>query len=397
MIAETREYLMSLFNELFQDYIDRRQQVLDIFLEFYGEDRIWIPMSNESYINALYNWFLTQVQDNLPQHVKQINKSLEDYPIESLKAWNIEHNINYRKDTLRADSLYVKNLESCVIIYYPKVTVENEYNQKHTIYDTYVKVILQHYRITAFYLNRAAYTTEEIAVGYVHSHTPHRNLRTEYPIYSRVCLGTGPISNTISNLNTPNFDMDLVGLFCQELDNYLQVESLVGGPYIKMSTISNKQTVSYVCYAPTKEKWAIKHTKLIVAEILKANVLTFAYHNGMWHISNNFVDSILKVSQVISTIENDTVQSFYTWNCQPAIINGIELKLIQDNITNERAISAIEGKPALVFKDKDVPLKILNKDSSSNSTYVLHPKIVEYFLYYITFKLNQYGYSKHNS
>lgn len=398
MITETREYLRSLFNEVFEDYIDRRQQVLDVFLEFYSEDRIWIPMPNESYIEALYRWFVGQIQNNLPDYVKQINKPLEEYSVESLKSWNIEHIINSRKDNLREDSLYVKTIESCIIIYYPKVTVENEYYFKHIIYDTYVKVVLKHYRITAFYINRATYTAEEIAVGYVHSHTPSRNLRTEYPIYSRVCLGTGPISNTIDSLNSRNFDIDLVGLFCQELDNYLQVESLTGGPYIRMFTISNKQSISYVAYSPTAEEWAIKYTKLIATEILKANVLTFVYHSGMWCISNNFVDSMLKVSQVISTIENDTVKSFYESNCQRAIVNGIELQLITEDSITSNTISKIKGKPALVFKDKDIPLKILEENSNNdNFVYVLHPKIVEYFLYYITFKLNQYGYSKYDS
>ena len=54
-----------------------------------------------------------------------------------------------------------------ITIYYPKITLKNELNKQHTIYDVYLRIL---FPMGTIKLGRTTFTKEEIDVGYVHSH-----------------------------------------------------------------------------------------------------------------------------------------------------------------------------------------------------------------------------------
>lgn len=76
------------------------------------------------------------------------------------------------------------------------------------------------------------------------SHTPGIN-KTNSTVFQRICTGSGPIQNTIGNLNG-GFDEDLWQLFCSELEDFVHVESLRGGPYRRMENIGMTDRMSGV-------------------------------------------------------------------------------------------------------------------------------------------------------
>ena len=123
----------------------------------------------------------------------------------------------------------------------------NENDKSIIIQDLYAKIELDAKgniptEDRGFTLNRATYPMEQWVCGYMHSHIsniPKGNLTS----FQSPCLGTGPINNTVLELKN-NCDSTEWMLFCQELSMYVTVESLRGGPYIRMETIGSKRQSS---------------------------------------------------------------------------------------------------------------------------------------------------------
>lgn len=124
-----------------------------------------------------------------------------------------------------------------ILIYFPHVTVTNEYDRSVDITELYVKVNVEGSGklIGTFTLNRAEYTVAQYISGYMHSHV--RNIpKGNFAMFQSCCLGTGPIKDTCLSLNR-EFDEDIWRLFAFELDKYVHTESVAGVPYIKLETI----------------------------------------------------------------------------------------------------------------------------------------------------------------
>lgn len=130
-----------------------------------------------------------------------------------------------------------------ILVWFPTITVKNEYHDSIDIQDVYIKVSIS---VTGameghFGINRATYPFSQFRSDFLHSHAP--GINKSYPEeFLKMCLGKGPIADTVANLQA-EYDEDLWQLFCCELDDYLQVESIEGGPYRRMSNINAKDSV----------------------------------------------------------------------------------------------------------------------------------------------------------
>lgn len=139
-----------------------------------------------------------------------------------------------------------------ILVWFPEVKVTNEYNKSVDIQDLYAKVKIdtEGQLIGKFYLNRATYPLSHMRAGYLHSHVPGINT-SDFSEFLTPCTGSGPINTTIGGLNR-EFDEDMWQLFCSELEDFTQVESIEGVPYRKLENISAnqfssvKQEFSYV-------------------------------------------------------------------------------------------------------------------------------------------------------
>lgn len=119
---------------------------------------------------------------------------------------------------------------NCILIYWPEVTVTNENDRSVIIKELYAKIAVSNSGLLdgTFTLNRTEYTCTEWYNDYMHSHVSgidKNNLR-----FQSSCLGTGPIRDTCSHLNTV-FNEDMWMMFALELDKYVHNESVSGVPY----------------------------------------------------------------------------------------------------------------------------------------------------------------------
>lgn len=124
-----------------------------------------------------------------------------------------------------------------ILVWFPQVKVTNEYNKSVDIQDLYAKVKIntEGQLIGKFYLNRATYPLSHMRVGYMHSHIPGINVH-DFSEFLTPCTGDGPINATIGGLNR-EFDEDVWQLFCSELEDFTQVESIAGVPYRRLENI----------------------------------------------------------------------------------------------------------------------------------------------------------------
>jgi len=171
-----------------------------------------------------------------------------------------------------------------LIIHYDNIEISNDRGTTHNMKDVYIFI-----RLTSdcliyeqFRIWRGTITPEELSYGYIFSHaTPSEDdfydLRTNIkniPVYyygstyryyrfGRVCLGSGHINRTISDLML-RFDETVWQLFLNELDVYIRYEDLQGGPYMKMNIIPKtifKEAV-LMPYAPVSLKSLISDANL---------------------------------------------------------------------------------------------------------------------------------------
>lgn len=125
-----------------------------------------------------------------------------------------------------------------VIVHFPQAVVENENGEQETIFDLFVRI--SPYRGTGITAMRTTFTDRHIISGYAHSHLPRMY---GAPRWESWCLGGGPIRNTLHRLDDNRTEPGLIGLLCLELKTLVATESLRGGPYIRMSELS--QGVTY--------------------------------------------------------------------------------------------------------------------------------------------------------
>ena len=189
--------------------------VKNSYLDFYPEDRIDIQYHNDI-----------------------LKQDMQDYEA--------------GKEIDKEDLRYIRNLSSedlSIIVYYPSITITNEYGKTHTITDVYVKISFPYIEIQ---LARTSYTQEEVNVGYIHSH----NHKGVFKCFSRFCIGdsTYPVGVAeakvmdFHNADYNDYYKDLTDEECEkykllveslivETERILDVESIGGVPYIEMSTI----------------------------------------------------------------------------------------------------------------------------------------------------------------
>lgn len=397
----TYEYLYDKIGEIFKEFLDKRQEVIDAIVEYYGEDRVWVATSREKYqqklllsLNKIF------IEDNIKSPYQQLRRTLLECSIEEINNTNILKDIQTKASRYWSQSIDIN--ADYVIIYYPEITVTNEYDSKHTIYDVYIKVQISGNRILNFTINRTTYSISEIKSGYIHSHTASRRLisfNSDYRQYSNMCLGAGPIKSTLNTLASKEREVpiEIVGLFCQELDNYLKTESLQGGPYIRMSELNPQESLQSIYTPSPKNEVQLTPTmaKQFSLAVIKAGFLTFCNCNGTLIISNPYIELLQKVSAVIKNLNVTTYTDFYSKHSVQCIFSGLECKILENQ--NKRIdLDSLKNKEILLFKENLIKLKILEDPTLDNSVVILKPSVVDSILFYVTLYLNNYGYSKTN-
>ena len=126
-----------------------------------------------------------------------------------------------------------------VIIYFPKITIENSAEQTHTMRDVYLVISINH-GIKLEYLYRATKTYGELNTNYNYSHSVGFN--SSYNYSNSFCFGLDtPIRKIIENMNSRASVVKNISMFFPLLEEYLKWESIEGTPYCYINNILDKR------------------------------------------------------------------------------------------------------------------------------------------------------------
>lgn len=288
----------------------------------------------------------------------------------------------YVSEQFNSSTQFIPELH--VVIHFPKLTLTNRDNKYHTIKDLFVKFSINIYhKIDILQGTRTTFHPIEYQKRYRHSHLP-ANHGLEF---SSFCLGSdAPISFTkilleeeLTKSNTTWTDTFL--FFLNQIKAYVVYESLEGGPYIKISSLtSSNYTVEDKIGALQLEKAYSSVSNVFNAyysmqifHFLKENNLLYA--NGVLNVKKEVFDRVVFNEDFLkSTYLDDNFKANYieyTYNNLPisfeSVINNTEVSLDEYVLFQGKRIYGLV-KPETNFDNPD-ELKINVKQIVKNYVY----------------------------
>lgn len=405
--------------ELYDLIMSKPYEVLEIFNHYYGKDRVDIQsfptfeeFKERICTSDIRNILSCEVLDIRPSEYRElVDKTLLTVP-DNL----IERVLEVLTDSFVVNYLgreYFSNI--FILVHFPRVKITNEHDKFVYANHIYAKICISYNgsMINRFTLNRAEYSYDHISSDYMHSHISGIPL-SDFTYFMSPCLGSGPIRSTISNLNR-EYDEDLWGLFCLELDKYVHTESVEGGPYRRLENIhSNNNRTRLLLPTNFKViKQFIDHNsfnkdmcKVFTRYLLMSKKLKFAYNSEGYSIGMSFRDYIITVSNVFIDWYNEAFNNgVYTYSLDDLIrynvVNKYKItstKIIKEVNTRNANYSIYNGKKVCTFKGKDVLVKITDNINTEdvNTSILLNSDIALYILTKILYILN-YKYGKQES
>lgn len=408
------ELIESKIEELHSLLMDKPNQVLAIFNDFFGEDKV----DMQGFISAdkLKSWLdATPISEYAPREL--LSMSREDYntyrgqSLTDLKGEVLDLVLNQLCSGWMVDSIGQKKFGSgFILVHFPHVRITNEYNRFVDINHLYAKVkVLHNGSMNGYFaLNRAEYTYLHISNGYMHSHVSSIPT-SDFTQFQNPCTGTGPINDTVSNLSR-EFDSDIWRLFCLELSKYVEVESIAGTPYHRLENLGTSnmsagegvfKVVNHLAYYGYGIEGMIKD---FVSYFIKQGKLKFNYANGSYSIGMSFTEYMLVISNEFIDWYNKKFNNkelrytFDTLKRNSVLKEGIIANnkiYYEDSRRNVNSYAAYNGKRMCTFKGTDVLINIvdLNEVKEDNKSIILNTNIALYILSKILRVIN-YRYGK---
>lgn len=408
------ELIENKIEELYPLLMDKPNQVLAIFNDFFGEDKV--DMQGFMSVDRLKSWLdVTPIYEYASREL--LGMSREDYntyrgqSLTDLRGEVLDLVLNQLCSGWMVDSIGQKKFGSgFILVHFPHVRITNEYNRFVDINHLYAKVnILHNGSMNGYFaLNRAEYTYLHISNGYMHSHVGSIPI-SDFTQFQTPCTGTGPINDTMSNLSR-EFDSDIWKLFCLELSKYVEVESIAGTPYRRLENLgtSNMSTIESVFkvinhfdyYGDGIEEMI----RDFVSYFIKQGKLKFNYANGSYSIGMSFTEYILVISNEFIDWYNkkfnnkELKYTFGTLKRKGVLKEGIiaNNKIYYENSRcNVNSYAAYNGKRMCTFKGTDVLINIvdINEVKEDNKSIILNTNIALYILSKILRVIN-YRYGK---
>ena len=407
------ELIESKIGELYSLLMDKPNQVLAIFNDFFGEDKV--DMQGFMSVDELKSWLSVTPISNYASR-ESLDMSMEDYDTYSSQSLT---DLRGEVLDLVLDQLCSREIvdyigdtrfsSGFILVHFPHVRITNEYNRFVDINHLYAKVeVLHNGSMNGYFsLNRAEYTYLHISSGYMHSHVSTIPT-SDFTKFQIPCTGTGPINDTISNLSN-EFDSDIWRLFCLELSKYVEVESIAGTPYHRLENLgtSNMGAGENVFRVVNQFRYddSIKGIiKEFVPYFIKQGKLKFNYANGSYSIGMSFTEYILVISNEFIDWYNKKYNNkewrytFDTLKRSDVLREGIiaNNKIYYENSRrNVNSYAAYNGKRMCTFKGKDVLINIvdINEVKEDNKSIILNTNIALYILSKILRVIN-YRYGK---
>ena len=400
---------------LISAYTDKQKEVLNIVENFFGKDNVDCQIPDCDFHNHFIEYCNRPIANSYLKNYIEIDSSLpiKELPIDIIDniIQKVDKAPEYEKLAIRRELIGDDNPTSCMIlVHFPEVRVTNENDKYIDITDLFVRFYVSSCGLlySSFQMTRSSCTITQYNSRYFHSHLHGIPENFESP-----CLGTGPIRNTICNLQK-EFDADIWNLFCLELSKYVETESIAGTPYNYLERVNGYRTQLSIfndfCdtyFSLNTRNEVNRHIKEMLLnffkKILNEGHLKFIYSNNKYTLGMSFIDAIVLISnEFLDFIDSyDTeyfnINNLYSLNILRYCItnkdfNRLDLiKLSEYDYVN--SISDRVGKYVCEFKGKPVTFSIAAEtiDNSEFVYYVvLNPSIILKFLLYTLYNINKY-------
>lgn len=399
--------------KLYKDIFDKPLQIYDKFVEFFGIDYVDIQNLVSfkdfcKYLDANCKSIINRTGFKGEIELEPINFTFDYY----------NYVLNYANYNIIKNFISYEfcNQRFIIYVYWPEVKVTNEYDQSTIIKDLYFKTEIDiNGKLTThdLLLNRSTYFKKEVLKDYLHSHIP--GIDSEYRFLNG-CTGRGPIKNTIYYLCN-NYDLDIYGLFCQELDNYVKTESIKGIPYRRLAEL-NRKTSNDTCmyykmldccnYAyPEKYEdsviWVMNNNSLFFKQFFlkffKEFKIPFSYRNNRLQIGISINDFALHFNnyfiKYLNTCDSNFVNTLINERLLlEATINDNKLYIYNDSESNTNTLNKMlqdeaDNRMLFKFKNKNVYLHIIKEEEKKeNKLYIINPGFIAFLVSLITSYIN---------
>lgn len=195
-----------------------------------------------------------------------------------------------------------------ITIHYPELTLTNDRGATHTIYDTYLSI---RFPLMIIQMGRTTYTSQEVSVGYRHSHIYTR----AFGEMTTFCTGgtDNPVNKIITMMRQEGHDFSLlVQSFIIECERMIRIESNAGGPYISFDVIGKSSTPYPITIHPATMEGLIPSSKQgILTDFFKyycnLRMDEFYYDGRCWQLKATdaeFIERVTKVAKMYKRTRN---------------------------------------------------------------------------------------------
>ena len=284
-----------------------------------------------------------------------------------------------------------------ITVRFPHIVIENENGNTHDIYDLFMRVRINAYGLIFgdLQMARQTFSRDEIISGYLHSHYPSFKNQDSIVQFLNPCLGRGPIVGTLKTLKkvSSRFAWELM---CCELGKYVRVESLSGGPYIRMSAISSnggsrEKEWNFGC-GPVSLPY-YKPAKQYAAWLLSKNLLKFRYVGGRIDFTLNDYELEILFTKHFKEFWKDTYQKESPGSSGAFIERVVDTGnsfLNNTSSSGKNVPSTFNGAPLFKFKGEDLKLRVLNMGTTIRKVKVLNRQMCSKMASDICFTINYY-------
>lgn len=425
------EEIKKQVHELHDSIMERPNQILQFFQDFFGEERV--EMQGFYTKDELYTYLSRTPLGTFMELSNIVNSSAyqnmnkEDRDLVNL-FWTAEGANN---ETVTSDSALAKYFlpvikekiantmfnNLFILIYFSTVRITNEYDKFVDIKDLWLKVPFNWKGKGKGYfgVNRSNYPLNHFKSNYMHSHVssiPTNNFEN----FQTPCTGRGPINSSLSTLAI-GYDEAIWQLLCLELDRYVRVESIDGVPYHRLENIpvsemgdaKDKFSMQFLRgVIPRSGIFGREQFKPFIKHLLETKKIRFNYSNGSYGIGMSFIDTVVLISNEFISWYN-TEYNKHTFDISYA-------DLVSEGIINECIITngkvyipepvrrgsrddyqRYVGRKICTFKGREITLTIerilSSEEESLNRTRILNLQYIEAIVCSMLRILN-YGYGR---
>lgn len=295
-----------------------------------------------------------------------------------------------------SNSEYKTPYLSRVDIYFKESTLTNERGDKHTIYDSYLLLaLLPHCTVYDISFLRGKLTPQEIEIRYYHSHVRIDSIGE----FARCCFGSSPLHDSFMKLKSkPDLEKDTVfiKMFLMQLEQFMEIESIDGGPYVLMSRLH--------------ETRKLPESSITAMLKLPITLINFTYYLTSHNDSLRFISTLNDFGKTVITCglsfqeKVHSLTNLFIDFCKDQKLTKDEYSqylfegmIYYDHVsianTNSRGVEAytsyaIDNKKMITFNGHDVDLEIIPCDVPSEYKVLFNPNYIPKILALLTTYIN---------